>query len=81
VLEISSTGRYQDIQWIRNGGIRGVPGSAFSPSERSFAHFDEVYFVERTTMKDLGTYEIGLYPAPGQQAGSAVQIHVVSLGN
>jgi hypothetical protein len=61
VLEVMGTGRYLAIQWARNGEIRGVPGSAFSPPQQSFTHFGEVYFVEETSVNDVGRYELVLY--------------------
>jgi hypothetical protein len=61
VIEVMATGRYRAIQWARNGAIRGIPGSAFSPPQQSFTHFGEVYFVEETTVNDLGRYELDLF--------------------
>jgi hypothetical protein len=82
VLEVSLTGRYRLAQWARNGAIRLVMGSTFTPSLESFVHFDEVYFVENTTMEDLGQYEIYVTAAigSGQVAPDVVDVNVVSLG-
>jgi hypothetical protein len=57
-------------------------GSPFAPSLESFVHFDEVYFVENTTMEDLGQYEIGVNRATGssQVEPARVDLNVVSLG-
>jgi hypothetical protein len=71
VLEISTTGRYHNILWFRNG--RNRRGA-------SYAHFDEVYFVEHTTAEDFGIYQIDLDLAPSQQARAGVQFYVVSSG-
>jgi hypothetical protein len=77
VLEVMATGRYLAIQWARNEDIRGAPGSAFSPPQQSFTHFGEVYFVEETTVNDLGRYELDLFR--GHQS-TRVQFDVILRG-
>ena len=79
VLEVSYTGRYRISSWVRNEGVRGAAGSEFTPSPQSFVHFDEVYFVENTTMADIGRYEITLNPA-GQATLERTVINVIAPG-
>ena len=59
VLEVSTAGRYNFIQWQRDGNTAGGSSSAFPvvPSE-NYAHFTEIYVKDATTMDDLGVYEV-----------------------
>ena len=81
VLEISNIGRYNFIQWARNGELAGIPSSGFQPFFETFAHFGEVYYAENTAMEDLGIYEATPEPAPNSgQTRVEVFFGVISLG-
>jgi hypothetical protein len=53
--------------------------SLFLPDE-SITHFGEMYFVENTTLNDLGRYSVYLEPQPGQNRTSNVYFDVISYG-
>jgi hypothetical protein len=74
VLEIRSSGGYNRVRWSKVGD----PG--FSPPITSFAHFGEVYYVERTTLDDLGRYSVQLDPLPGQRRLTEVYFDVILNG-
>jgi hypothetical protein len=71
VLEIKSSGGYRRARWSK------VEDPGFSPSHTSFVHFGEVYYVERTTLADLGRYSVHLEPLPGQTRSPAVIFDVI----
>ena len=80
MLEVSSTGRYNFIEWNRNGASF-ASGGAFQPQiPKEFPHFYEIYVHEPTNTDDLGLYEVVLVPSPGQQSPDDVDIAVITPG-
>ena len=80
VLEVRATGRYNFIEWSRNGASFATAG-AFQPQiPEEFPHFYEIYVHEPTTTDDLGLYEVYLVPSLGQQSPDEVDIAVTSPG-
>ena len=80
VLEVRATGRYNFINWNRNG-ISFASGGAFQPQiPEEFPHFYEIYVHEPTTTDDLGVYEVDLVPSQGQPAPNEVDIAVIPPG-
>jgi hypothetical protein len=74
VLEIRSSGGYSRAHWSKVGNP-GVP-----LSNMSFVHFREIYYVESTTLADLGRYSVYLEPLPGQKQSSEVYFDVILRG-
>ena len=73
-------GRYNFIEWSRNGASF-VSGGAFRPQiPEEFPHFYEIYVHEPTNTSDLGLYEVDLVPSQGQQATNEVEFSVISPG-
>lgn len=68
------------IQWSKEGNPLGSPG--FDPPAESIIHFREVYFVESTTMDDLGRYGVTLSPYFGsaQLPPSEIVFNVILHG-
>ena len=80
VLEVRATGRYNFINWKRNGASF-ASGGAFQPQiPEEFPHFYEIYVHEPTNTDDLGLYEVELVPSLGQQATNEVDFAVITPG-
>ena len=80
VLEVRATGRYNFIEWFRNGASFSA-GGAFRPQiPKEFPHFFEIYVRESTTTDDLGLYEVYLVPSLGQQSPDEVEFSVATPG-
>ena len=80
MLEVRATGRYNFINWKRNG-VSFASGGAFQPQIlKEFPHFFEIYVHEPTNTDDLGLYEVELVPSQGQQPINEVDIAVISPG-
>ena len=81
MLEVRSTGRYNFIEWNRNGASF-ASGGAFQPQiPEEFPHFYEIYVHEPTNTDDLGVYAVNLVPSPGLQApDDDVDIAVIAPG-
>ena len=76
VIELRTAGGYRRIRWRKEGD------NEFAPNETSFAHFGEIYHVERTILEDTGRYFIFLERRYGQIAGPPeFLIEVISYGN
>ena len=81
MLEVRATGRYNFINWNRNGASFAL-GGAFRPQiPEEFPHFYEIYLQEPTTTDDLGLYEVDLEPSQGQQAPNEVEFSVIAPGS
>ena len=80
VLEVRATGRYNFINWKRNGASF-TSGGTFQPQiPEEFPHFYEIYVHEPTTTDDVGLYEVDLVPSQGQQAPDEVEFAVATPG-
>ena len=63
VLEVRATGRYDRIEWTRNGNV--FESNSFATEPENFANFMEIYFNEPTTEADFGVYEVVTMPTGG----------------
>ena len=57
VLEVRASGRYESIEWQKNG-INIF--DSILPDSESFAHFVEVYYNEFIGVSDYGVYNVTL---------------------
>jgi hypothetical protein len=56
VIEIKATGRYQHVEWLKNG----LP---LTIQPQQFPNYNEILVYDTTTQDDLGLYEVSLFPA------------------
>ena len=56
VIEVKASGRYQQIQWTKNGFLLPV-------LPQKFPNFNEILVYRKTTHEDLGLYEVDLRAA------------------
>ena len=64
VLEVRATGRYNLIEWRRNGvAFSFSPGSEFTVTLQELPNFFEIFVREPTTRDDLGVFTAELSPA------------------
>ncbi len=80
LLEVRATGRYDFIEWFRNGEIQGVSGGSFNPTVQQRPHFNEIYVKQTTSAADLGVYEIALLSFSGLTPPPRVEFAVVVPG-
>ncbi len=78
VLEVRATGRYDFIDWIRNGNIQGT--GSFNPTVQQLPHFNEIYVQETTSAADLGVYEVQFLSFSGLTPPSRIEFAVVAPG-
>ncbi len=79
LLEVRATGRYDFIDWIRNGNVQGVPGGSFNPTVQQLPHFNEIYVKHTTDATDLGVYEVAL-DSSGLTLPSRIEFAVIAPG-
>ncbi len=78
VLEVRATGRYDFIDWFRNGNVQGTGN--FNPTVQQLPHFNEIYVQVTTSAADLGVYEASLLSFSGLTPPSRVEFAVVAPG-
>ena len=78
-LQVTTTGRYEYIQWMRNSVILNGE-SGLNPPGSAYADFGEIYYTLSSTTEDLGIYEASLQPAPGQEEVDSIVFVVVEPG-
>ncbi len=66
VIEVQSSGAYDEIVWRRNGAAYTFNDPNFPISPDRFFYFYEAYVREPTSMDDLGLYEVEVLVAGGQ---------------
>ena len=79
VLEVRTFGRYNFIQWIRNGNVAGLSGFP-AMTGVNYAHFTEIYVNDSTSMTDLGVYEVEMNTFPGQVRPDVVTFILIAPG-
>ncbi len=80
VLEVRVTGRYDFIEWFRNGDIQGVQGGSFNPTVQQLPHYNEIYVQQTTSATDLGVYEVTLSSFSGLTPPPRIEFAVVAPG-
>ncbi len=78
MLEVRATGRYDFIDWYRNGGIQGT--GDFNPTIQQLPHFNEIYVKQTTSATDLGVYEVQFLSFSGLALPPRVEFAVVAPG-
>ena len=78
VLEVTTTGRYNFIQWTKNRDPAGF--GDFQVTADNFAHFGEIYVQEETSMDDITVYSVDLNVFRAQRVPDKVYFAVIILG-
>ncbi len=78
VLEVRVTGRYDFIDWVRNGNLQGTGN--FNPTIQQLPHFNEIYVKQTTDAADLGVYEVDFVSLSGLTPPPRVEFAVVAPG-
>ena len=74
-MEVSSIGEYYLTRWNKNGNI--IQTGLMT----SFAHFMEIYYIEPTSLFDVGVYEVFAPPVNElTMPGGGVQFAVINIG-
>ena len=78
VIEVSASGRYQRILWLRNGVILS---SSTPQNPQEFSNHYEIFVHGETTEDDLGLYEVSLFPfdfSSQQQIPTEIDFIIIS---